>query len=104
MTGNVIHRSGNPEWGKDDDYDNTHARFENVQGLVFSGNAMKAGKGDSGKGEWSPDYSIVIHRLENSVIKDNVMHEGSMRELLIDRGEHGPNVIVKDNVGSLKQL
>ena len=65
---------------------------------------MNAGRDDGGKGQWSPNYSIVIRKLENSVIKDNVMHEGSLKELVVDRGEHGPNVIVKDNVGSLRMV
>lgn len=103
LTGNVIYRSGKPEWGKDSDYDSSHARFENVRGLVFTGNAMNAGRDDGGKGEWSPDYSIVVRRLANSIIKDNVMHEGSLKELLVDCGEHDANVVVKDNLGTLKK-
>lgn len=101
-TGNVLYRSGKPEWGKGDDYDSAHARFENCRGLVFSGNAMNAGRDDGNKGEWSPDYSIVLRGLETTVINGNVMHDGSLKDLVVDRGEHGPNVVVKDNVGSLK--
>ena len=104
VTGNVIYRSGKPEWGKDDDHDSSHVRFENVRGLVFSGNAMNAGRDDNAKGEWSPDYSIVIRKLESSIVKDNVMHEGSLKDLVVDQGEHGPGVVVEHNVGSLKKL
>ena len=46
---------------------------------------------------------MVIRGLENSIIKDNVMHEGSLQELLVDQEDHGPNVIIKDNIGSLKE-
>ncbi len=101
-TGNVLYRSGKPEWGKSDDFDSAHVRFEHVRGLVFSGNAMNAGRDDGCKGEWSPDYSVVLRALESSVISNNVMHEGSLKELVVDRGGHGDNVIIKDNVGTLK--
>lgn len=104
VTGNVIYRSGRPDWGKDDDFDSAHARFDSVAGLVFSGNSLNAGRDDGGKGQWSPDYAIVLRKLENCVIKDNVMHGGALKELVVDRGEHGQNVIVKDNVGSLKAI
>jgi hypothetical protein len=102
-TGNVIYRSGKPDWGKESDEDSAHARFENVRGLVFTGNAMTAGRDDGNRGEWSPNYAIVIRQLTASIIKDNTMHRGSLKELLVDRGEHGENVILKDNVGSLQE-
>ncbi len=37
----------------------------------------------------------------NCVIKDNVMHNGATKELLVDLGEHGEGVIVKDNPGCI---
>ena len=86
VTGNVIYRSGKPDWGKEGDYDNSHARFEEVRGLAFIGNAMTAGRDDGNRGEWSPDYSIVVRALASSVIKDNVMHEGSLKGLVVDLG------------------
>jgi len=101
-TGNVIYRSGKPDWGKEGDYDSAHARFENVRGLVFTGNAMTAGRDDNNRGEWSPDYSIVVRRLASSIIKDNVTHRGSLKKLLVDLGEHdAETVVIKDNVGTL---
>ena len=52
----------------------------------------------------SPDYSIVVRRLASSVVKDNVMHEGSLKELLVDLGEHdAETVVIKDNVGTLQK-
>ncbi len=104
VTGNVIYRSGRPEWLKDYEGEIAHARFEDVQGLVFSGNTMTAGLDDGSKGNWSPDNSLILHKLEDSIVKDNVMHLGSLKRLVVDRGEHGPNVIIKDNVGSLKKI
>jgi len=104
LTGNVIYRSGKPDWGKEGEYDSSHARLENVRGVVFIGNTMTAGRDDGNRGQWSPDYSIVVRRLASSVIKDNVMHEASVKGLVVDLGEHGENVIIKDNVGSLMKV
>ena len=33
ITGNVIYRSGKPEWGIKDEYDSAHVRFESVKGF-----------------------------------------------------------------------
>lgn len=99
--GNIIYRSGRPEWCPEDEYASAHARFENVHGLVFSGNSMNVGKDDQGQGEFSPRYGIVYGALRNSVIKDNVMHHGAIKRLLMDLGGHGEGVIVKDNVGTV---
>jgi hypothetical protein len=60
---------------------------------------MNVGRDDDGKGKYSPSYAIVCKRLENCVIKDNVLHNASLRELIVDKGEHSQGVIVKDNPG-----
>jgi hypothetical protein len=104
ITGNVIYRSGKPEWGKKDEYDSSHVRFESAKGLVFTGNAMNSGRDDDAKGSYSPDYGIVVRGLENSIVKDNVQQNGALRELVADLGGHGEGVIIKDNVGSLRKI
>lgn len=104
ITGNVIYRSGKPDWGKKDDYDSSHARFEGVKGLVFTGNAMNSGRDDDAKGSYSPDYGIVMKGLESSVIKDNVQFNGALKQIVVDLGGHGEGVIIKDNVGSLRKI
>jgi hypothetical protein len=102
ITGNVIYRSGKPDWGKQDDYDSAHARFESVKGLVFIGNSLNSGRDDGGKGGYSPDYGIVLRELQDSIIKDNVQYNGALKQLVADLGGHGEGVIIKDNVGSLR--
>jgi hypothetical protein len=104
ITGNVIYRSGKPEWGKKDDYDSCHVRFESVKGVVFIGNALNSGRDDANEGTYSPDYGIVLKGLESSIIKDNVLHNGSLKQLIADLGHHGEGVIIKDNVGSLRKI
>jgi len=100
-TGNVIYRSGAPQWRELGEHESSHVRFEQAWGLVFSGNAMTAGQDDGGKGEWSPRCGIVYGGLKNAVIKDNTMHEGALGDLIVDLGDNGENVIVKDNVGTV---
>jgi len=72
--------------------------------LVFTGNALNSGRDDEGKGSYSPDYGIVLKGLESSIIKDNVQHNGAIKKLVVDLGEHGEGVIIKDNVGSLRKI
>lgn len=100
MTGNVIYRSG--KWSDPDSLEGAHARFEGAKGMTFVGNTLVAGRDDGGKGNWSPSYGIVCRGLENAVIKDNVMHNAALRELIVDQGEHGDGFIMKDNPGCLK--
>ncbi len=100
-TGNVIYRSGKPDWRALEEHESAHARFEHVRGLTFMGNTMNVGRDDGGKGEWSPRCGIVYGPLADSVIQGNVLHGGALQELLVDLGGHGENVIVRDNPGSL---
>jgi hypothetical protein len=104
ITGNVIYRSGKPEWGQNDQYDSAHVRLESSKGLVFTGNSLNSGRDDGGQGSYSPDYGMVLKGLESSVVKDNVQHNGAMKEMIVDLGGHLEGVIIKDNVGSLRKL
>jgi hypothetical protein len=102
ITGNVIYRSGKPEWGKSGEYDSSHVHIDSAEGIVFTGNALNSGRDDGGEGSYSPDYGIVVRKLRNSIVRDNVLANGALRQLVVDLGEHGEGVIIKDNVGSLR--
>lgn len=99
VTGNVIYRSGKPEWTADEET-SAHVCFEEAHGLVFSGNSMCVGRDDSG-GTNSPLYGMILRGLQNSIIKGNTLHIGAIRELVHDRGGHGAGVVIAENVGSL---
>ena len=102
ITGNVIYRSGAPHGGAfSDKYESTHLRFEEVEGLTCVGNTCDVGRDDGGKGETTPDYSIVLRALTDSVVANNVMHRGAVKELIVDLGGHGAGFILKDNPGSI---
>lgn len=102
ITGNIIYRSGKPDWGKGDEFDSAHARLEYARGVTFVGNSLNAGRDDGGKGGFSPEYAMILKGLEYSVVKDNVMYLGAMKQLILDQGGHGQDAIIKDNVGSLR--
>ena len=104
ITGNMIYRSGKPEWTPDDNNASTHIRFDNCAGMVFTGNSLRAGRDDGGKGIYSPSNAIVYGGLKNCIIKDNTMNNGALKNLLLDTGGNGENVIVKDNVGQLMEV
>ena len=87
-----------------DEFDSAHVRFEYAKGLVFTGNAMHAGRDDDGLGKYSPDYGIIAKGLECSIIRDNVLFEGALKQVVLDQGEHGADVIIKENVGSLRNV
>ncbi len=101
ITGNVIYRSGAPHGTPPEDLDSSQVRFEEVSGLVFTGNTLRAGQDDGGQGDFSPQHAIVLRALKNSVIKDNVLDGAALQDLLVDLAGHGEGVIIQDNPGSL---
>jgi hypothetical protein len=99
ITGNLINRSG--KLAEMASLDSSQIRIDGAQGITVIGNTMNAGRDDGQRGNYSPAYGIVYKGLENCVIKDNVLHDGCLRQLLADQGGHAGGVIVKDNPGSL---
>jgi hypothetical protein len=68
------------------------------------GNNLQAGRDDGGAGKFSPSYGIVYKALHNCVISNNVLHNGALRQLFLDQGEHGEGVVVRDNPGCLFEV
>jgi hypothetical protein len=102
VTGNVIWRSGAPQGGPfADPYQSSHLRFEAVEGLSCVGNTLMVGRDDGGVGQWTPDFGMVLRALSNSVVANNVLHEGALKQLVVDLGGHGEGLVLKDNPGSL---
>lgn len=82
----------------------THIRFDGVRGVSFVGNTMSAGRDDNDKGVFSPECAMVLKDCAYTVIKDNTMYDGALKELIRDLGEHGEGFVLKDNVGSILEL
>jgi hypothetical protein len=99
ITGNYFKRSGKRADGAS--YDSSHILIEGAEGVTCVGNNLHVGRDDGGTGVWSPAYGIVCKNLENCVIANNVLHEGALRQLIVDQGGHGEGVVLKDNPGSL---
>jgi hypothetical protein len=101
VTGNVIYRSG--KWARAGTHESSQMRLDGAQGVTVTGNSMSAGRDDGGRGTWSPTYGIVYGNLQNCIIKDNVLHDGALEELLTDLAGNGDGLIVKDNPGKLME-
>jgi hypothetical protein len=99
ITGNYIKRSG--KMANPDSYDSAQIYMEGATGVTCVGNNMWAGRDDGNEGVWSPSYGVVYQGLENCVIRDNVLHEGALKQLFVDLGGHGEGVVVGDNPGKL---
>jgi hypothetical protein len=99
ITGNVIYRSG--KWAEAASQDSAQIRLSGARGVTLIGNSLVVGRDDGGRGQWSPSYGIILEKLGNAVVKDNVLHDGALTELLADRGGHAEGVIVRDNPGQL---
>ena len=99
VTGNFFKRSG--KFAPADSHDSAHILIEESTGVTCIGNNMQAYWDDNNAGTLSPSYGIVYQGLENCVIRDNVLHNGAMRQLLFDLGGHHQGVIVGDNPGRL---
>jgi hypothetical protein len=70
-------------------------------GVTCTGNALQAGRDDGNAGIWSPSYGIVAQGLDSCVITNNVLHDGALRQLVVDLGGHQQGVIFDDNPGRL---
>ncbi len=104
---NVFYRNGKPERCGTGPYDSSQIRCTDVHGLVLTGNLCEVGRDDPNAGpseNFSPDYGIVYGGLEAAIIKDNVLLKGFKKEMLIDLGNNGDQVIVKDNIGTPYQI
>ena len=102
VSGNLIYRSGKLAQGET--AESSQLRLESASGVTCVGNTMVAGRDDGNRGLWSPSYAILCKGLENCVVKDNVLHDGALKQLILDAGGHGDGFIQKDNPGRLLQV
>jgi hypothetical protein len=99
LTGNFIKRSG--KMADQSTHDSAQILLEEAEGVTCIGNSLQAGRDDGGTGVWSPTYGIIYRGLRNCVVRDNVLHDGALKELLLDLGGHHEGVIASDNPGRL---
>lgn len=99
ITGNFIKRSG--KLVDLESQESAQIMLDGARGVTCIGNTLQAGRDDDGAGRFSPSYGIVYQGLEDCVISNNVLHDGALRQLLVDRGGQGEGVIVRDNPGRI---
>jgi hypothetical protein len=99
LTGNFIKRSG--KFAKPDTPDSAQILLDESTGVTCIGNTLQSGRDNGNQGLWSPSYGIVVQGLENCVVANNVLHDGALRQLIVDHGGHKDGVLIKDNPGRL---
>jgi len=99
ITGNFIKRSG--KLAQPDSPDSAQILLDGSSGVTCTGNTLESGRDDGNQGLWSPGYGIVVQGLENCVVANNVLHNGALRQLIVDKGGHKEGVVLRDNPGRL---
>jgi len=99
VTGNVFRRCGKDSNMLAEGEKSCQVRLENVRGLAMTGNTCLAGRDDGGKGLYTPQVGFILKGLSHSVISGNALYRGFMEKMIVDLGGHGPEFILKDNVG-----
>jgi hypothetical protein len=99
ITGNFIKRSG--KLAHPDSHESSQIFMDGCQGVTCVGNSVWSGRDDGDAGIYTPSYGIVYKGLRNCVIRDNVLHDGALKALLLDLGGHQEGVLVGDNPGRL---
>ena len=102
ITGNFIKRSG--KLVSADSHDSSQILIDGAEGVTCIGNCIQSGRDDGNAGIYSPSYGIVYQGLQNCVMRDNVMHDGALKQLMLDLGGHRDGVIVSDNPGRVFAL
>lgn len=97
VTGNTIVRSGkSAEPGSDDD---CHIFMHRAAGVTVTGNTFNVWKDDKRDGRVSPWYGIILEQCAHCVISSNAMLPGAVKQLILDRGGHGPGMTITANAG-----
>ncbi len=99
VTGNYFKRSG--KLAKADSYESSQVYMDSCQGVTCTGNCIWSGRDDGDAGVYTPSFGIVYKGLRNCVIRDNVLHDGALKKLLVDLGGQQDGVVVGDNPGQL---
>ena len=104
ITGNLFLRSGAVlERGVElQEHERCAVRLVGVNGLTFTGNSTTVGGNDASmqKAAPTPEYGVIVKQLDHAVITGNRLV--GTRQALLDLGEHGEQVIIRDNVLQIK--
>ncbi|HZR16168.1 MAG TPA: right-handed parallel beta-helix repeat-containing protein [Verrucomicrobiae bacterium] len=104
ITGNVFRRCGKDSSALPEGERSCQVRLEECSGLTFVSNVGAAGRDDGGRGQYSPQFGLLVRKLSHSVISANSFFQGYLKEMTADLGEHGPEYVFANNVGSARNL
>ncbi len=99
ITGNVFRRCGKDSKALPEGERSCQVRLEECSGLTFASNVCAAGRDDGGRGDYTPQYGLLVRKLSYSVLSANTLFRGFTKEMIADLGEHGQDYISANNVG-----
>ncbi len=100
-TGNIFRRDGKPRQTEfTDPYESSHVYLKNSKNVVFMGNTCLVGKDDDVTGTTSPDYNFVLKDCKHTIIRDNTVNFGAMKESIVELGDN-TDCIVQGNIGEI---
>lgn len=99
VTGNLFRRCGKDANRLAKGEKSCQVRLMDSKGIAFTGNACRVGRDDGGKGKYTPQVGFHVKGMSYSIISANTLSSGYTEQMILDEGGHGPDFIVKDNVG-----
>jgi hypothetical protein len=103
ITGNVFRRCGKDSSRLPEGERSCQVRLEECSGLTFVSNVCAAGRDDGGRGSVTPQVGLLVRKLSHCVVSGNSFFRGYLKEMTADLGEHGPDCVFANNVGSPMQ-
>jgi hypothetical protein len=100
IAGNVFRRCGKDSTLLPEGERSCQVRLEECSGITFVSNVCAAGRDDGAKGNYTPQFGLLVRKLSHCVISSNTLFKGYMKEMTADLGEHGQEYLFVNNVGS----
>src|SRR5690348_13173769 len=104
VTGNVFRRCGKDTRKLPEGERSCQVRLEECSGVTVVSNVCAAGRDDGGRGEYTPQFGFLVRKLSHSVISANSLFQGYLKDMTADLGEHGPDLVIANNVGSARSV
>ena len=100
VTGNVFRRCGKDSSKLEEGESSCQVRLEECSGLTFVSNVCAGGRDDGGKGSYTPQFGFRVRKLSHSIVSSNTLFRGYLKDMTSDLGEHCPEYVFVNNVGS----
>lgn len=103
VTGNVLYRNGKPERDHPMPHGSSHIDCQEARAVLISGNVCEVAADDPNSDHAdkpSPDYGMILGRLNNCIVKDNIFDNGYLKEIMVNLDGHNEDTIIRDNIGS----